>query len=126
MLKTAWRTLSDVGRVPSPFGAFKVRPPARRPMIRMFRVSIARMARRVIVYNQRSVAQRNLSRAFVDNGVEAGRGEQAAIREPKRVWTYARLADEMVRAAGALRELGVQPGDRIALVMHDSAELAAI
>lgn len=72
------------------------------------------------------MAQRNLSRALVDNCVEAGRGEQAAIREPKRVWTYARLADEMVRAAGALRELGVVPGDRIALVMHDSAELAAV
>src|SRR3954471_18680412 len=72
------------------------------------------------------MAQRNLSRALVDNCVEAGRGDQAAIREPKRVWTYARLADEMVRAAGALKELGVAPGDRIALVMHDSAELAAI
>ncbi len=84
------------------------------------------MARRVIVYNVALVAQRNLSRALVDNGLEAGRGEQAAIREPKRVWTYARLADEMVRAAGALRELGVKPGERIALIMHDSAELAAI
>src|SRR3954453_5006520 len=72
------------------------------------------------------MAQRNLSRALVDNCLEAGRGDQAAIREPKRVWTYARLADEMVRSAGALRELGVQPGDRIALLMHDSAELAAV
>src|SRR6185369_10738504 len=72
------------------------------------------------------MAQRNRSRALVDNCVEAGRGDQAAIREPKRVWTYARLADEMVRAAGALRELGVAPGDRIALLMHDSAELAAV
>ena len=72
------------------------------------------------------MAQRNLSRALVDNCVEAGRGEQAAIREPKRVWNYAKLADEMVRAAGALRELGVAPGDRIALLMHDSAELAAV
>jgi benzoate-CoA ligase family protein len=72
------------------------------------------------------MAQRNLSRALVDNCVEAGRGDQAAIREPKRVWTYARLADEMVRAAAALRELGVAPGDRIALLMHDSAELAAV
>lgn len=72
------------------------------------------------------MAQRNLSRALVDNCVEAGRGEQAAIREPKRVWSYAKLADEMVRAAGALRELGVAPGDRIALLMHDCAELAAV
>lgn len=48
-----------------------------------------------------------------------------AIREPKRVWTFARLADEASRAAAALRELGVKPGERVALVMHDSAELAA-
>lgn len=72
------------------------------------------------------MAQGNLSRALVDNCLEAGRGEQAAIREPKRVFTYARLADEMLRAAGGLRHLGVKPGDRIALLMHDSAELAAV
>jgi benzoate-CoA ligase len=71
------------------------------------------------------VAQRNLSRALVDDGVEAGRGDQAAIREPKRVWTYAHLADQMLRAAAALRDLGVAPGDRVAILMHDSAELAS-
>lgn len=71
------------------------------------------------------MAQRNLSRALVDDGVEAGRGEQVAIREPKRVWTYAHLCDEMLRAASALRELGVTPGDPVALLMHDSAELAS-
>jgi benzoate-CoA ligase len=72
------------------------------------------------------VAQRNLSRALIDDHVEAGRGEQAAIREPKRVWTYSRLCDESARAASALKELGVKPGERVALVMHDSAELASI
>ena len=71
------------------------------------------------------MAPRNLSRALVDNCLEAGRGDQAAIREPKRVWTYARLADEMARAAAALAELGVKPGERIALLMHDSLELVA-
>lgn len=72
------------------------------------------------------MAQRNLSRALIDDHVEAGRGEQAAIREPKRVWTYSRLCDESARAASALKELGVKPGERVALVMHDSAELASI
>jgi benzoate-CoA ligase len=71
------------------------------------------------------VAQRNLSRALVDDCLEAGRGETAAIREPKRVWTYTRLAEESMRAAQALRELGVAPGERVALLMHDSAELAS-
>jgi benzoate-CoA ligase len=72
------------------------------------------------------VSQENFSRALVDRWVEAGRGEQAAIREPKRVWTYSRLADEAARAAAALSELGVRPGERVGLLMHDSAEMAAV
>jgi acyl-coenzyme A synthetase/AMP-(fatty) acid ligase len=72
------------------------------------------------------VAQENFSRALVDHWVETGRGEQAAIREPKRVWTYVRLADEMARAAAALTELGVKPGERVGLLMHDTAEAAAL
>src|SRR5437868_2200526 len=71
------------------------------------------------------VAQQNLSCALVDDCLAEGRGGEAAIREPKRVWTYARLDDEAARVAAALRELGVKPGERVALVMHDSAELAA-
>jgi benzoate-CoA ligase family protein len=71
------------------------------------------------------VAQQNLSCALVDNCLAEGRGGEAAIREPKRVWTYARLDDEAARVGAALRELGVKPGERVALVMHDSAELAA-
>jgi benzoate-CoA ligase family protein len=57
--------------------------------------------------------------------LEAGRGDLAAIREPKRVWTYTRLAEESMRAAAALRDLGIKPGERVALLMHDSAEMAA-
>jgi benzoate-CoA ligase len=78
------------------------------------------------VVHCRPVAHENFSRALVDRWVEAGRGEQAAIREPKRVWTYSRLLDEAARAAAALTELGVHPGERVGTFMHDSAETTAI
>jgi benzoate-CoA ligase family protein len=71
-------------------------------------------------------AHSNLSCALVDRWLERGRGMEAAIREPKRVWSYARLADEMCRAGSALVELGVRPGERVALLMHDTAELVAV
>ncbi|HEY7957652.1 MAG TPA: benzoate-CoA ligase family protein [Polyangia bacterium] len=67
----------------------------------------------------------NLARILVDEALERGRGQEAALREPKRVWSYAKLADESGRAGSALTALGVKPGERIALFLHDSAELAA-
>jgi benzoate-CoA ligase len=39
--------------------------------------------------------------------------------------TYAQLAVQVRRSAGALRELGVQPGDRVLLLMRDTPEFAA-
>jgi benzoate-CoA ligase len=68
----------------------------------------------------------NLTRALLDENLEAGRGEAMAVREPKRAWSYARLADEAGRVGNALASQGVQPGDRVALMLHDSLEAAAV
>ena len=68
----------------------------------------------------------NLVRILLDEALEGGAAESVAIREPKRVWSYAKLAEESGRAASALRGLGLAPGDRVALLLHDSAELVAI
>lgn len=38
---------------------------------------------------------------------------------------YAELAEQVARAAGALRALGVAPGDRVLLLMRDTPEFAA-
>jgi acetyl-CoA synthetase len=65
----------------------------------------------------------NVAYNCLDRHVEAGHGDQVAyhwIGEPAddtRTLTYAQLKDEVCKAANALLELGVQPGDRVAIYM---------
>ena len=51
--------------------------------------------------------------------------ERAAIDFFARQLTYAELAEDMRRAAGALHQAGVRPGDRVALVMPNCPQHAA-
>lgn len=59
----------------------------------------------------------------VDRHVEAGRGDQAAliydsaITTTKRPITYNELLDRVSKTAGALRDLGVEKGDRVIVYM---------
>jgi propionyl-CoA synthetase len=59
----------------------------------------------------------------VDRHVERGRGEQPALVHDSAMtgavttYTYARLRDEVAKVAGALRRLGVGPGDRVVIYM---------
>ena len=64
----------------------------------------------------------NVAYNCVDRHVEAGYGDQVAIRfegEPgdRRDITYAQLQVEVSRAAHALAELGVTAGDRVAIYL---------
>jgi benzoate-CoA ligase len=54
-----------------------------------------------------------------------GRQDKVALREPTRAWSYAVLQDRVARIAGALRSVGVERGDRVAMLMPDSLEAAA-
>jgi acetyl-CoA synthetase len=70
----------------------------------------------------------NLAYNCVDRHVERGLGDKVAyhwIGEPgdTRTLTYADLAREVARAANALKELGVQTGDRVAIYMPMIPEL---
>ena len=72
--------------------------------------------------------QLNASYNCVDRHVEAGHGEQVAFAwegEPgdSRDITYAQLLDDVSRAANALKVLGVQKGDRVAIYLGMVPEL---
>ena len=59
----------------------------------------------------------------VDRHVEQGRGDRTAlihdspVTGTKRVFTYARLRDEIARFAGVLRRHGIEKGDRVIVYM---------
>ncbi len=69
----------------------------------------------------------NLAYNCVDHHVRSGRGENTALiteneRGERRTSTYAELLTDVKRVSGALRGLGIQQGDRIAIYMPTSAE----
>ena len=73
----------------------------------------------------------NASVNCVDRHVDAGHGDRVAFHwegEPgdTRTITYAELLDEVSRAANALRALGVERGDRVAVYLPMIPELAII
>jgi len=67
----------------------------------------------------------NAVAAFLDAHVAAGRGGQLAIVTPGRAHTYSDVLDASTRVSGALRDLGVRRGDRVALLLPDGLALAA-
>ena len=69
----------------------------------------------------------NLAYNCVDHHVKAGDGARVALiteneRGERRTFTYAQLLDEVKRTGAALRGLGFQKGDRIAIYMPTTAE----
>ena len=67
----------------------------------------------------------NASSYLVDRQVAAGLGERTAVVAPSGSLTYADLADEVARTAGALAALGVRPEERIMLLMLDGPSMLA-
>jgi carnitine-CoA ligase len=50
-------------------------------------------------------------------------GERPCLRVSGRSFTYAQVVSEAARAAGTLREAGVQPGDRVAVMAENRWEI---
>ena len=63
---------------------------------------------------------------LIGRNLAAGRGVKAAYIDDRGTTTYAQLAERVDRAANALRGLGLKREQRIAIVMLDSADWAAL
>jgi len=59
---------------------------------------------------------------FLDRNVEEGRGDKAALHEAGRSLTYSGLLDVAARVGPLLAAFGVEPENRVALVVLDSLE----
>ncbi len=67
----------------------------------------------------------NAATDLLHRHVAEGRGDRIAVIDDDGRTTYAELAARADRAAGALRDLGVQPEQRVALVMLDGVDFVA-
>jgi benzoate-CoA ligase family protein len=68
----------------------------------------------------------NVSQYFIDRSLSEGRGEKLAILFQDQKLTYSQVAEQVNRAANSLRAQGIEPGDRVMLVLYDSLNFAAI
>jgi benzoate-CoA ligase family protein len=66
----------------------------------------------------------NLTSFFLDHNLEQGRGDKTAIRFEGRSLSYAFVASQTNRVANLLGELGVQPEQRVLLLLPDVPEFA--
>jgi len=67
----------------------------------------------------------NAASALIDGALAEGLGSRAAVVTPERTYTYGDLQALTDRAAQGLRRLGVEPEQRVALLMPDGVEFAA-
>ena len=59
---------------------------------------------------------------FVDSHIAAGRGNKVAFVDPERSLTYGDLQARSIRFANALRDLGIGPEQRVALLLNDTVD----
>ncbi len=63
---------------------------------------------------------------FVDRNVAEGRGEKTAFIDPSRSLTYGELRDTAARIGPMLARMGIEPENRIALVMLDTVDFPVL
>ena len=68
----------------------------------------------------------NAASAFVDGALDKGWGQRTAIRTASGNWTYTMLAEQTNRAGNGLRALGAEMEQRVALLLYDSPQFAAM
>src|SRR3989442_8002702 len=67
----------------------------------------------------------NAASLFIDQPLAEGLGSRTAVVTPEQAYTYAELAALVDRAAHGLRRLGVEPEQRVGLLMADGIGFAA-
>ena len=67
----------------------------------------------------------NAAAAFVDQPIAEGLSDETALVTPARRVTYAELSALVARAGHALRARGVEPEQRVALLLPDGIGFAA-
>ena len=68
----------------------------------------------------------NACHYLLDRRIEAGDGRRLALTGVAGDATYAELHERVVRTAAGLRELGLQPEQRLLMFMSDSAEFVTV
>ena len=63
---------------------------------------------------------------FVDRHVAEGRGEKTAFIDPSRNLTYGELRDNAARIGPMLARMGIEPENRIALVLLDTVDFPVL
>ena len=63
---------------------------------------------------------------FVDRHVAEGRGEKTAFVDPSRHLTYSELCDSAARIGPMLARMGIEPENRIALVLLDTVDFPVL
>lgn len=66
--------------------------------------------------------QFNLTTELLDLHVAAGNGDRIAVRTPSEDITYAQLLISVCQFSQAIRDLGIRPEERVALLLHDRPE----
>ena len=68
----------------------------------------------------------NVSAAFIDRHILEGRGDKIAIKTSEEQWSYRDLSDAVNRYGNYLLSIGMNPGERIMMVMSDVPDFIAI
>lgn len=70
-------------------------------------------------------AEANISHLLVGRWIDTGRGDDPAVIDDDGRWTFRELDTAAARFAGALRDRGIDAGDRVAVVLPDSRDWCA-
>jgi benzoate-CoA ligase len=68
----------------------------------------------------------NAAYDLVERNLRAGRGAKTAFIDDYGKYSYAELAERVYRCASALTDLGIRPGQRILLCLHDTIDFPTV